>query len=176
MIDLSDIKTINDLTAKAVIERLKIQLSIVRSGSDNAINTWGKLSDSLNPEGGEGYFSEVRIEGNDYGAYLNKGIPDVPFSRGSGFGSPSAYINALQFWAIKKFGVSAVRARQLAFAIANTQKSSLGGSSSFSQAPANPGWVDNIEQELSKIIDEEYTKNTYFVVERETNRILNVRI
>ena len=139
------------------------------------MNTWENLSNSLKPEGGEGYFSEVRIEGPKYGDDLNKGIPDVPFSRGSG-GSPSAYINALQFWAIKKFGVNPVRAKQLAFAIANTQKSSLGSSSSFSQAPANPGWVDNIEQELSKIIDEEYAKNTYFVIEREVNRILNIRI
>ena len=170
MLDLGQIKILNNLTAEAVIERLKVQLSSVRPGSKRGkpMNNWKALSESLKPEGGEGYFSEIRIEGADYGMYLNEGINNVPFFPGSG-ASHSSYIGMLQLWAVKKFGVNMVRAKQLAFAIAHSQKQK--GSS-----PDNPGWVDEIEQELSKIIAEEYTKNTYFVIEREVNRILNIRI
>jgi hypothetical protein len=168
MIDLGTVKILNNLTAQAVIERLQNQLSAVRPGSTKPMNNWKALSNSLKPEGGEGYFSEVMIKGNDYGIYLNEGISDVPFERGSG-ASHSAYIGMLQIWAVKKFGVSMVRAKQLAFAIASTQKKS-------NQAPDNKGWVDDIEQELSKIISEEYIKNIFFIIEPEVNKILNVRI
>jgi hypothetical protein len=168
MIDLGQIKILNNLTAEAVIKKLQNQLSSVRPGSKNPINNWKALSNSLNPEGGEGYFSEVMIKGNDYGVYLNEGIDNVPFTRGSG-DSHSAYITALQFWAVKKFGVNMVRAKQLAFAIASTQKKS-------NQAPDNTGWVDEVQSELERIIFEEYSKNTYFVIEREVNKILNIRI
>tara|TARA_R110002096_G_scaffold30872_3_gene91644 strand:+ start:407 stop:922 length:516 start_codon:yes stop_codon:yes gene_type:complete len=170
MIDLGQIKIINNLTAEAVIKRLKSQLSSVRPGSKRGkpMNNWESLSNSLNPEGGEGYFSEVIIKGNDYGVYLDEGIDNVPFERGSG-ASHSAYITALQFWAVKKFGVNMVRAKQLAFAIASTQKKS-------NQAPDDKGWIDEVQSELERIIFEEYSKNTYFVIEREVNQILNIRI
>lgn len=168
MIDLGQIKILNNLTAEAVIEKLQNQLSSVRPGSAKPMNNWRALSNSLKPEGGEGYFSEVMIKGNDYGVYLDEGIDKVPFTRGSG-ASHNAYITALQFWAVKKFGVNMVRAKQLAFAIASTQKKS-------NQAPDNKGWIDEVQSELERIIFEEYTKNTYFVIEYEVNKILNIRI
>ena len=51
MIDLGQIKIINNLTAEAVIERLKVQLSSVRPGSTKPMNSWENLSNSLKPEG-----------------------------------------------------------------------------------------------------------------------------
>lgn len=168
MIDLGTVKIINNLTADAIIERLKLQLSTVRPGSTRPMNNWKSLSESLESEGGEGYFSEVNIKGNDYGMYLNEGINNIPFTRGSGV-SHSSYIGMLQLWAVKKFGVNMVRAKQIAFAVASSQEKK--GSS-----PDNPGWVDEIDNQLSKIINKEMAKNTFFMIESEVNRVLNVTI
>ena len=170
MIDLGSVKILNNLAADAVIERLKTQLSTPRPGSkyNRPMNNWKALSESLNFQGGEGWVSEVRVEGNDYGAYLNEGINDIPFTRGSGV-SHSSYIGMLQLWAVKKFGVNMAKAKQIAFAVATNQEAK-------SKSPDNPGWVDEINNELSKIVDEKQTENSYFMIEEEVNSMLNVRI
>ena len=170
MIDLGSVKILNNLAADAVIERLKTQLSTVRPGSryNKPMNNSEKLSKSLEFKGGEGWISEVRVEGNDYGAYLNEGINDIPFTRGSGV-SHSSYIGMLQLWAVKKFGVNMVKAKQIAFAVATKQQKRA-------SSPDNPGRVDEINNEISKIVDEKQTENSYFMIEEEVNSMLNVRI
>jgi hypothetical protein len=170
MIDLGSVKILNNLAADAVIQRLKTQLSTPRPGSkyNRPMNNWKALSESLEFKGGEGWFSEVRIEGNDYGAYLNEGINSIPFTRGSGM-SHSNYISMLQFWAVKKFGVNMAKAKQIAFAVATNQEAK-------SKSPDNPGWVDEIDHELGNIVTEQHTENSFLMIEGEVNNLLNVRI
>tara|TARA_R100000541_G_scaffold42454_2_gene49768 strand:- start:495 stop:1001 length:507 start_codon:yes stop_codon:yes gene_type:complete len=168
MIDLGSVKILNNLAAEAVIKRLKTQLSTPRPGSAKPMNNWKSLSKSLEFKGGEAWFSEVRIEGNDYGMYLNEGINNIPFTRGSGV-AHSAYIGMLQIWAVKKFGVNMAKAKQIAFAVATNQQKK-------SSSPDNPGWVNEIDNELSDIIGEEQLQNSFFMIEGEVNNLLNVRI
>ena len=63
-----------------------------------------------------------------------------------------------------KFGLDSKKALQMAFAIANTQKSK-------GIAPSNPGWIEELN--LDRVVNE-YLHNTVFAaIELDANTVLN---
>ena len=168
------IHNIIDEAAKSVIEKLKTQLMIKRGGM-SPMNTTGVLRQSIKAVAEPGFLSEVEIKSEDYGLYLDKGVIDVPYTRGSGGGS-SRYILGLQKWAMIKFGLSSKKAMQMAFAVANTQKKSLGGNAAFTQSPANPGWVDDIKNDLDKEASKSIHNTVFAAIQLDVYTTLNITI
>lgn len=170
----SSLDKVMDEAAKKVIERLQSQLMIKRSGM-SPMNTTGVLKESIKFTSEPGLISSVEIKSEDYGAHLDKGIINVPYQRGSGAGQ-SNYIKGLQRWAKIKFGLNSKKALQMAFAIANTQKKSLGNGSFFNQAPANPGWIDEIKDELDKDAAERIHETVFTAIQVDVFSTLNIKI
>jgi hypothetical protein len=168
------INNIMNEAVKGVIEKLQKQLMIKRSGM-SPMNTTGTLKESIKAVVEPGFLSEVEITSEDYGLYLNKGIPNVPYTRGSG-GGHSQYILGLKKWCMIKFGLSSKKALQMAFAVANTQKKSLGGNASFTQAPANPGWVDDIKNELDREAGNSIHNTLFAAIQLDVYTTLNITI
>ena len=170
----TSIDTIIDEATKKIIERLQNQLTIKRSGMSPMNNT-GTLKESIKAVSEPGFITSVEIKSEDYGAHLDKGIINVPYERGSGAGH-SRYIQGLQKWAKIKFGMNDKKALQLAFAVANTQKKSLGGDAFFNQAPANPGWVDEIKGDLDKDAAKTLHNTVFTAIQLDVHSTLNIQI
>lgn len=162
---IDSIPLINDYVAKEIVEILQGELAKSRDGQ-MPMNTSKKLSNSIKAEISGGALSDIEIQSEDYGAYLNKGIPDVPFSPGSGEKKPSEYIKGLTRWVTMKFGVGGIKAKKIAFAIANSQKNNP-------PAPSNPGWIDDIQDELDRKVKQKLHDYTFYAIQSDVIRILN---
>lgn len=169
---IDSIPLINDYVAKEIVEILQGELAKSRDGQ-MPMNTSKKLSNSIKAEISGGALSDIEIQSEDYGAYLNKGIPDVPFSPGSGEKKPSEYIKGLTRWVTMKFGVGGIKAKKIAFAIANSQKRSIGGNAVSTSAPSNPGWIDDIQDELDRKVKQKLHDYTFYAIQSDVIRILN---
>ena len=132
------------------------------------MNTTGLLSQSIKNTGTKGILSEIDIQSNQYGSYLDKGIKNVPYTQGSRAGV-SQYILGLQRWAMIKFGLNAKKALQMAFAIAKTQK--IKGS-----APDNPGWIEEIKGELDRQVARDLNELVFASIQMDVNKTLNITI
>jgi hypothetical protein len=148
---LSNIETLVKGAGKIAEKKLRKQLNIIRTKGDSPnrkrMTTSGDLSSSLKSEvvnsGGNRMTVVVTTE-HKYGLFLDRGISDVPYSKGSGEGSKpgSAYIKGLASWAAKKFyGGDYKKGLKAAFRIAAKQKKEM-------KAPMNLGWVQEIVREL----------------------------
>jgi len=162
---IDSIPLINDYLAKEIVEILQNQLAKSRGGQ-MPMNTFETLSKSIKAEISGGALSDIEIQSEDYGAYLNKGIIDVPFSPGSGDKKPSAYISGLTRWVTKKYRVGGLKAKKIAFAIANSQKKNP-------PAPSNPGWIDDIQDELDRKVKQKLHDYTFYAIQSDVIRILN---
>ena len=173
---ITKISVITDSVIKEIIDILQSQLEKSRSGQ-MPMNTFGVLSKSLKGGTSEGIISSIEIQSEDYGLYLDKGIPDVPYSPGSGEKKPSAYIGdetkGLMRWVTKKFGVTGLRAKKIAFMIAKSQKRGIGVGTVSTSAPSNPGWVHDIKDELDKKVKQKLHDYTFVAIQEDVFRILN---
>jgi len=159
------IPLINDYVAKEIVEILQGELAKSRGGQ-MPMNTFEKLSNSIKAEISGGALSDIEIQSEDYGAYLNKGITDIPFSSGSGNKTPSAYISGLTRWVTMKYGLGGLKAKKIAFAIAHSQKNNP-------PAPSNPGWIDDIQDELDRKVKQKLHDYTFYAIQSDVIRILN---
>lgn len=102
------------------------------------------------------------IEANDYLMILDAGVPAsrIPFSRPTGRGGTSAYIEGLIRWArVVKPGLSLRERRSFAFAVAQNQKkfgSPTPGAFRFSRNGRRTGWIKNsfLKEENEKALIE----------------------
>tara|TARA_B110000285_G_scaffold224908_1_gene282388 strand:+ start:5534 stop:6067 length:534 start_codon:yes stop_codon:yes gene_type:complete len=155
----------------------KKQLSIRRKGNRFPMNTYGLLSDSIEFKlKTKGHLANLTLESFEEGLLLNDGIIDVPYTKGSG-AKTSQYIHGLAVWAAKKFyGGNYKQGLRAAFRIAKTQKTNLGANSSFAQAPANPGWMDEIRDKIDRELNEILTIDTMIAVNLDVMSALNKKI
>jgi len=166
---LEAIPSIINAVSERVIEKLRRQLALSRKGNE-PMNTTNRLSNSLKAIGEPGLLCDIEIEGEDYGAVLDKGISNIPFSwtyTGSGAGN-SEYIKGLARWAaIKFYGGNYKKGLQAAFRIAKTQKVDA-------SAPSKPGWVKEIKNDLNKEVGQDLHNTVFATIELDINTsILN---
>ena len=164
---ISQIDTVVNDVAKGIVARLQRQLASDRRGG--VMMTTGFLSKSIKAEGDFGVVSNVEIVSEDYGAYLNKGIKNVPFSfSGAGPEPGSPYIHGLVRWLGVKKGIFGKEALRAAFKIARVQKKE--------GAPKEPGWVDEIKDELDKKVEKDMGSRIFTAIELDVFTTLHITI
>ena len=157
----------------------KKQLSKSRSnptgGKSAPMNTTGSLSESIDFKlKVQGMMALLTLESADEGLLLDKGFTNIPFtppkSKKSGSKKRSAYIHNLAIWAARKFyGGDYKAGLKAAFAIAHKQKAD-------NAAPANPGWIKEIKDDLDKEIHTALSMDTIMAVNLDIESILNRKI
>ena len=173
---LSSIDNLVKGAGKIAEKRIRKQLNIIRTkGGDPStkrMTTSGDLSKSLKSEvtnaGGNRITVVVTTE-HKYGLFLDRGINDVPFSKGSGEGGKpgSAYIRGLAAWAAKKFYKGDYKkGLKAAFRIAATQKQK-------NKAPMNLGWVQEIVRQLDNELVEYMRSQVMMAVNIDAHRALH---
>lgn len=152
-------------------ERIAKKRLTIRRKGNLPMNTFGLLSDSIKFQLevvlGMANLSLVSFE---EGLKLNDGFDDIPF-RGKGAGSKdSQYIQQLAVWAAKKFyGGNYKKGLKAAFAIAIKQKNER-------KAPKNPGWVDEIREDIDKEVNNILTRDTAQAITAQAMASLNMKI
>jgi len=163
---LQAIPNIINAVSDRIIEKLRRQLAISRKGNE-PMNTTNRLSNSLKSIGEGGLLSDIEITAEDYGSILDKGTSKSLFEwsgRGAEPGSP--YIHGLVAWLGAKKGLFGKPALQAAFRIARVQKANA-------QAPKNPGWVEEIKNELNKEVSQDLHDTVFTAIQLDVNTILN---
>jgi len=153
----------------------KKQLEKNRGGALE-MNTFGTLQESIDVKLNiEGMFLELELESADYGLLLDKGFKNIPFtkpkSKKATTKKPSQYILGLTKWVAKKYGLGNnwKLATKIAFAIAHKQKDD-------GKAPANPGWIEEIKDDLNNQLNTQMTLDTMAAINTDVMRILNITI
>jgi hypothetical protein len=160
------------------IRTLKKQLKIKRSGNLFPMNTTTSLLESLKTElSPSGFLYTLKIKGNNYGLFLDKGF-ETPFSgvysnnsSGGAAAWDSKYIEGLILWGMKKFGWNYKYAKKKAFAIAKTNLAKHGKSS-----PKSKGWVEEVKPKMNRDIASHLQTNVLTAIDKEVNRVLNRKI
>ena len=150
----------------------KKQLNTVRDGSTKKMNTFGLLQSSIKGKletSGTGSIF-LTIEGLKYGEMMDKGIFDVPHTPGSGVKKESDYIKALALWCEKKFKKNRRDALFMAFNIAKKRKLEQGS------APANPGWIKEIKEDVDKQLTAEFQENVMIAIFTDVMKSLDRKI
>jgi hypothetical protein len=145
------------------------------SGKNLPMNTFGILSDSISFKLKiEGMMALLTLESADEGLLLDKGFTDIPFtppkSKKAGSKKRSFYIHSLAIWAARKFyGGNYKAGLKAAFAIAHKQKAD-------GAAPANPGWIKEIKDDLDKELNVQMALDTMTAINLDIESILNRKI
>ena len=156
----------------------KKQLKKFRSsegGKQSAMNSSGELSESIKFKlEVEGMMAKLTLESLDYGKILDDGFTKIPFtpptSKKAGSKKRSVYIHNLALWAARKFyGGNYKAGLKAAFAIAHKQKKE-------SKAPANPGWIKEIKDDLDAKLHAQMSLDTMAAVTMDVESILNKKI
>lgn len=176
---LSNIDSLVKGAGKIAEKKIRKQLNIIRTKGGNPntkrMTTSGDLSSSLKSEvtnAGSSRMTVVVTTEHKYGLFLDRGINDIPFSKGSGEGAKpgSAYIRGLAAWAAKKFYRGDYKqGLKAAFRIANTQKKNM-------KAPMNLGWVQEIVRELDKELVEYMRSQVMMAINIDAHKALHKTI
>lgn len=167
-------------SGKIAVNLAKKQLSKSRSnptseGKSLPMNTTGSLMESIEFKlKTEGMLAAMTIEAADEGLLLDQGFTNIPFtppkSKKGGSKKRSLYITNLAMWAAKKYtGGNWKAALKIAFAIAHKQKAD-------GAAPANPGWIKEIKDDLDNRLNLQMGLDTMIAVNLDVESILNRKI
>jgi len=152
-------------------------LTKVRSGNQRAHTTSGKTINSLkaNPPVINSGFLNWEFEAADSAIRLNTGgskkmgtQPDeAPYGRFLNSGGKSQYITALIIWCKRKYGLTDIAAKKMAFAVAQAASNR-----SPSRTVKVTGWFDAVESKVFKQIMDDIQAIIMLSINKEINRML----
>ena len=164
--------------SKTIERKFQNQLNKTRSGSSFPMNTSGALQKSLKSEViSVGGFETFKLRGLWYGSELNKGYT-TPINLQSGAGSQpgSGYIHGLTSWLMSKKGLSENRAKEMAFAIANSKIDANSKNPGSSFTPSNKGWIDEIKDDVDNEIGNLINIETTQTINQRVDSALSMKI